>query len=279
MRAFGWRADRKAIGRLWHCAECGRLCIAQVVGNPGGDFTATANGVLASLQCHSPEAGWRTWALYDLLTQVPADYALKGQPQLMNVYLQLAFQLGQSLDTITVEQWSVANVQLRGAYLNEWYRSKNGALEPTLRYAPEETEAQRPPGPAPDGAARRSAILGRSGAAAGRQAAAARDTFCRHHLGMSRKQQDHTGSELQPDAPAGISIGDRRAHAMSLMMSLRETYRSQRLKSPLGGAARRVSACADITPCPRRRTLRRRRKAANSFAVTTDRMCASVPCH
>ena len=145
MRAFGWRADRKAVGRLWHCAECGRLCIAQVVGSPGGDFTATANGVLASLQCHSPEAGWRTWALYDLLTQVPADYALKGQPQLMNVYLQLAFQLGQSLDTVTVEQWSVANVQLRGAYLDEWYRSKNGALEPTLRYESEETEAQGHP--------------------------------------------------------------------------------------------------------------------------------------
>ena len=145
MRAFAWRADRKGIGRLWHCGECGRLCIAQVVGSPGGDFTGTANDVLASLQCHSSEAGWRTWALYDLLTQVPADYALKGQPQLMNVYLQLSFQLGQSLDTLTVEQWSVANVQLRGAYLDEWYRSKNGALEPTLRYEQLETEAHGHP--------------------------------------------------------------------------------------------------------------------------------------
>ncbi|MDQ2764613.1 MAG: hypothetical protein M3Y22_14400 [Pseudomonadota bacterium] len=145
MRAFNWRADRKGVGRLWHCTECGRLCIAQVVGTPGGDFNGTANDVLASLQCHPLEAGWRTWGLYDLLTQVPADYALKGQPQLMNVYLQLAFQLGQSLDTLTVEQWSVANVQLRGAYLDEWYRSKNGAQEPTLRYEPTEAEAQRHP--------------------------------------------------------------------------------------------------------------------------------------
>lgn len=144
-RAFTWRADRKAVGRIWHCKECGRLCIAQVIGNAGGDFNGTANDVLATLQCHSPEAGWRTWGLYDLLTQVPADYALKGQPQLMNVYLRLAFQCGQSLDTLTVEQWNVANVQLRGAYLDEWYRSKNGALEPTLNYEPAEAEAHGHP--------------------------------------------------------------------------------------------------------------------------------------
>ncbi|MBV9851634.1 MAG: hypothetical protein JO250_18350 [Armatimonadetes bacterium] len=145
VRAFGWRADRKAVGRLWHCTECGRLCIAQVVGSAGGDFTGTANDVLASLECHSSEAGWRTWALYDLLTQVPTDYALKGPPQLMNIYLQLNFQRGQSLDTLSVEQWSVANVQLRGAYLDEWYRSKNGVLEPTLRYEPGEAAAHGHP--------------------------------------------------------------------------------------------------------------------------------------
>ena len=145
VRAFGWRSDRKGVGRIWHCAECGRLCIAQVVGAAGGGLSATASDVLASLQCHSPEAGWRTWGLYDLLTQVPADYALQGQPQLMNVYLQLGFQRGQSQDTISVEQWSVADVQLRGAYLDEWYRSKNAALEATLRYEPLETEAHGHP--------------------------------------------------------------------------------------------------------------------------------------
>lgn len=138
-RAFGWRADRKGIGRIWHCSECGRLCIAQVVGQPGRDFTSAAHEVLASLRCHPVEAGWRTWALYDLVTAIPADYILKGQPQLMNVYLQLGFQYGQSLDMLTVEQWSMAGTQLRGAYLDEWYRSKNTALEATLRYTPQET--------------------------------------------------------------------------------------------------------------------------------------------
>ncbi len=144
-RAFGWRTDRTGVGRIWHCKECGRMCIAQVVGQPGRDFTATANDVLASLRCHPAEIGWRTWALYDLVTQVPADYALKGQPQLMNVYLQLVFQNGQSLDTLTVEQWGMAGTQLRGAYLDEWFRGKNAALETTLRYAPSEAEAHGHP--------------------------------------------------------------------------------------------------------------------------------------
>ncbi len=121
------------------------MCIGQVVGQPGRDLTATANDVLASLRCHPAETGWRTWALYDLATQLPADYALKGQPQLMNVYLQLVFQNGQSLDTLTVEQWSMAGTQIKGAYLNEWYRGKNAALEPTLRYEPAEAEAHGHP--------------------------------------------------------------------------------------------------------------------------------------
>jgi hypothetical protein len=144
-RGFGWRTDRKGIGRIWHCAECGRMCIAQVVGQPGRDFTATAQDVLASLRCHPAETGWRTWALYDLKTQVPADYALKGSPQLMNVYLQLSFQYGQSLDTITVEQWSMAGTQIKGAYLDEWFREKNKSLEPTLRCESSESESHGHP--------------------------------------------------------------------------------------------------------------------------------------
>jgi hypothetical protein len=137
-RSFTWRSDRRGIGRIWHCGECGRVMIAQVIGTSGGDWSSAAADVLRSLECHSDEAGWRTWSLYDLLTQIPADYALSGKPQLMNIYVQLMFRLGQSLDTVSVEQWGVANVQLRGAYLDQWFRQKNAAQEPTLRY---ETEA------------------------------------------------------------------------------------------------------------------------------------------
>ena len=133
------------MGRIWHCAECGRLVIAQVIGGGGGDWSSAAADVLRSLECHPGETGWQTWSLYDLLTQVPPDYALSGKPQLMNIYVQLSFRRGQSLDTVSVEQWGVANVQLRGAYLDQWYREKNASHEAVLRYDTDETHAHGHP--------------------------------------------------------------------------------------------------------------------------------------
>jgi len=145
LRSFGWKADRKAVGRIWHCADCGRIVIAQVVGGPRDDFSNLAADALGTLECHSADADWRLWSLYDLMTQVPSDYALTGKPQLMNIYVQLPFTRGHLLDTVTVEQWGVANVQLRGAYLDEWFRGKNRAQESILRYEATETEVQGHP--------------------------------------------------------------------------------------------------------------------------------------
>jgi len=142
LRAFTWKADRRAVGRIWHCTECGRVVIAQVLGGTRSDFAATAADVLQTLECHAEDPDWRTWSLYDLHTQLPSDYALLGKPQLMNIYVQLPFGLGTSADTITVEQWGVANVQLRNAYLDQWFRDKNRAHEGHLRYAGRESSAQ-----------------------------------------------------------------------------------------------------------------------------------------
>ncbi|BDI31959.1 hypothetical protein CCAX7_40100 [Capsulimonas corticalis] len=138
-RSFHWRVDRKGVGRIWHCAECGRLMIAQVVGAAKGDFQHLAHDVLASLECHSADPAWRPWSLYDLHTEVPADFTLKGKPQLLNIYVQLAFERAGTTDLVTVEQWGVASVQLRNAYLDEWFQEKNSAQESSLRYQSEET--------------------------------------------------------------------------------------------------------------------------------------------
>jgi hypothetical protein len=134
--AFSWKPDRgegsqragqAGIGRIWHCGACGRVVVAQAYCQPGGKSFHSAQEMLAAIECHPKEAGWHTWGLYGLVAQVPADYALAGQ-QLMNIYLQLLFQRGQSTDQISVEQWSLANVQLKGMYLDEWYEKKCGAL-------------------------------------------------------------------------------------------------------------------------------------------------------
>ena len=145
MRSFTWKADRRAVGRIWHCTECGRVVIAQVLGGSRGDFAATAADVLQTLECHAEDSNWRTWSLYDLHAEVPTDYALSGKPQLMNIYVQLPFSRSGTLDTITVEQWGVANVQLRNAYLDQWFRDKNRALEGSLRYKGREAAAQGHP--------------------------------------------------------------------------------------------------------------------------------------
>ena len=59
---------------------------------------------------------------------------LLRKPQLMNIYVQLSFQWGRSTDQIIVEQWGVANVQLRGAYLDDWFKQKSGELISVLKY-------------------------------------------------------------------------------------------------------------------------------------------------
>jgi hypothetical protein len=145
LRSFIWKADRKAVGRIWHCPECARVVIAQVVGGVRDDFNSLATDALQTLECHSKDYDWRVWSLYDLHTQVPSDYALKTKPQLMNIYVQLPFVRGNSMDSITVEQWGVANVQLRNAYLDQWFQDKNRALEGQLRYDARETTAQGHP--------------------------------------------------------------------------------------------------------------------------------------
>jgi hypothetical protein len=139
-RSFVFRTDRKGVGRIWYCGECRRTVIAQVVIGLKTDI-AVPRRVLDSLCCHSEDREWQPWSLYDLRTEIPSTYSLLRKPQLMNIYVQLAFQWGRSTDEITVEQWGVANVQLRGAYLDEWFREKSSPLLPVLRYEAEETTA------------------------------------------------------------------------------------------------------------------------------------------
>lgn len=121
VEGFAWTGDRKAIGAVWHCATCRRVVIAQVLGAPSGrgGLVGLAEAVLGTVACHDAEPGWRVWALYDLIAQVPSSFTLVV-PQLMNVYLRLS--LARGTDRLTIEQWALANVARRGAYLDEWVR-------------------------------------------------------------------------------------------------------------------------------------------------------------
>jgi len=134
---FTWSSDRKAIGAVWHCQTCRRTVIVQVLGprSGKGGLSTVAHEVLGSFTCHGEDPSWRTWALYDLFTQVPADYKLVGQ-QLMNVYLRLQFV--HKTARLSIEQWSLATMARRDAYLDVWLANNSRGQITKARYTTDE---------------------------------------------------------------------------------------------------------------------------------------------
>ena len=137
---FTWVGDRKAFGAVWYCRTCRRVVIAQVLGAPSGrgGLSGIAEAVLGTLRCHGEDRAWNTWALYDLETQVPSEYVLESQ-QLMNVYLRLSF-VAQKTARLTVEQWSLANVARKDAYLDVWLSSNSKGELNDAKYTVDEGE-------------------------------------------------------------------------------------------------------------------------------------------
>ena len=141
---FTWTGDKKAIGAAWYCRTCRRMALAQILGprSGKGGFGTMAEAVLSSIACHSADPDWQTWAIYDLCTQIPSEYQLLSQ-QLMNVYLRLTF--GKGAARISVEQWSLANVARRQAYLDLWLAANAKGEMRGARYIVDETEAHGHP--------------------------------------------------------------------------------------------------------------------------------------
>ncbi len=137
---FTWVGDRKAIGAVWYCETCRRIVIAQVMGERSGKggLSTIAERILTSLRCHGDNPGYRTWALYDLVTDIPVEYKLSGQ-QLMNVYLRLEFTARKTAK-LCIEQWAVANVARRDAYLDIWLQKNSKGPLTEARYEGAEAE-------------------------------------------------------------------------------------------------------------------------------------------
>lgn len=141
---FAWKADRKARGVLWNCRSCGRVVMAQVLGDPNGrkGFSSVADAVLSSVECHGTEPETLRWSFYDLCVDVPKSFELLSA-QLMNVYLRLTFQQGTA--RLSVEQWSAANVARGDRYLDDWLAANSRAEIRRARYGVEASEVHGHP--------------------------------------------------------------------------------------------------------------------------------------
>ena len=140
--AFSWRSDRKAQGRLWRCDECDRVIIAQVSGSRSDDVQNLASQILPTIQDHS-EDGWRTWAMYDLIADVPPGYALEKH-RLMSGYIQLIFRKGCS--RLVIERWGLANVALKHSSLREWFADQAAYDLKPYRYSIQDVEFEEESG-------------------------------------------------------------------------------------------------------------------------------------
>ena len=137
---YSWKADRKAIGCIWHCSECGRLVIAEMVGALDDDLSL-APELLRNLQDHG-EGDWNIWALYGLVVPVPSAYRLEKQ-SLMTGHQRFLLRSGGA--TVQADRWGLAEIALRGAGVREWYESRERGPLAKYAYRVEETEVHGHP--------------------------------------------------------------------------------------------------------------------------------------
>ncbi len=116
---FSWTGAGKGQGKIWYCAECGRIVVAQVVGlaKEQGQIASIASQLFTSLQDHGVD-GYDLWALYDLQLNIPSDFRLDEQ-KLLSGYLRLSF--GRGGERIVLDRWGLANVTLKRFSLSEWF--------------------------------------------------------------------------------------------------------------------------------------------------------------
>lgn len=116
---FSWVGEGRGQGKIWHCATCGRIVVAQVIG-VGRDHSTianVANQLFSSLHDHA-DAGYDLWALYDLEIELPEDFHLISQ-KLLSGHLHLEW--GRSGEKVILDRWGLANMTLKKFTPAEWF--------------------------------------------------------------------------------------------------------------------------------------------------------------
>ena len=113
---YSWSSDQKALGLVYHCGECHRLVIVEVVGPLDAELSF-APSILTSIQEHG-EGGWNTWGVHGLTAQVPQEFQLERQTMVTG-HVMLRFRSRSRL--LILQQWGLANVALKGTNVTDWY--------------------------------------------------------------------------------------------------------------------------------------------------------------
>lgn len=116
---FSWKSNVRANGAIWHCHECKRIVVVQVIGHPKENMRDTTLRILNSISDH-PAGYTNLWSAYQLNVEIPRRYRLDKQ-KLMSGYLLLSFVDGSR--TIAVERYGPADVLLKESDLESWFRS------------------------------------------------------------------------------------------------------------------------------------------------------------
>jgi len=115
---FSWKSNVRANGAIWHCHECKRIVVVQVIGHLKENIRDNTLRILKSISDH-PAGYTNLWSAYQLNVEIPRRYRLDKQ-KLMSGYLLLSFVDGSR--TIAVERYGPADVLLKEDDLEDWFR-------------------------------------------------------------------------------------------------------------------------------------------------------------
>jgi hypothetical protein len=116
---FSWKTDVRANGAIWYCKECKRVVVIQLMGYLKENMLSDTIKIFESVHDH-PDGQVNLWSAYKLAVEVPRRYQ-QDKRKLMSGYISFSFIDGSRV--LNVERFAVADVILKGANLESWFRS------------------------------------------------------------------------------------------------------------------------------------------------------------
>ncbi|HGJ65472.1 TPA: hypothetical protein ENS27_08805 [bacterium] len=116
---YNWKTDVRANGAIWYCKECKRVVVIQLMGYLKENILSDTIRILESVHDH-PEGQNNLWSAYNFSVEVPRRYQMDKR-KLMSGYISFSFIDGSR--TLNVERYGLADVILKNADLESWFRS------------------------------------------------------------------------------------------------------------------------------------------------------------